>query len=79
MEAALRFANTAAGLSTEKLARRAVCRLMKKSLVNWENRRMKKNGILNSDISRVLSYMGHTDTLAVGRLWTPDTGRDRKD
>lgn len=27
---------------------------------------MKRNGILNSDISRVLSYMGHTDTLAVG-------------
>ncbi len=26
---------------------------------------MKKNGILNSDISRVLSYMGHTDTLAI--------------
>ena len=25
---------------------------------------MKKAGILNSDISRVLSYMGHTDTIA---------------
>lgn len=27
---------------------------------------MKKQGILNSDISRVLSYMGHTDCIAVG-------------
>lgn len=27
---------------------------------------MKRNGIINADISRVLSYMGHTDTLAVG-------------
>ncbi len=27
---------------------------------------MKKNGILNGDISRVLSYMGHTDRIAVG-------------
>ena len=26
---------------------------------------MKKNGILNSDISRVLSYMGHTDWICV--------------
>ncbi len=32
---------------------------------------MKKNGILNSDISRVLSYMGHTDTLAVGDCGLP--------
>ena len=27
---------------------------------------MKKMGILNSDISRVLSYMGHTDCIAIG-------------
>lgn len=26
---------------------------------------MKKSGILNADISRVLSYMGHTDTIAI--------------
>lgn len=32
---------------------------------------MKKNGILNSDISRVLSYMGHTDTLAIGDCGLP--------
>lgn len=32
---------------------------------------MKKNGIINSDISRVLSYMGHTDTLAVGDCGLP--------
>lgn len=27
---------------------------------------MKRNGIINADISRVMSYMGHTDTLAIG-------------
>lgn len=32
---------------------------------------MKKNGILNSDISRVLSYMGHTDRIAVGDCGLP--------
>ncbi len=32
---------------------------------------MKKNGIINADISRVLSYMGHTDTLAVGDCGLP--------
>lgn len=32
---------------------------------------MKKNGILNADISRVLSYMGHKDTLAVGDCGLP--------
>ena len=32
---------------------------------------MKKSGILNSDISRVLSYMGHTDTIAVGDCGLP--------
>ncbi|MDE6829666.1 MAG: high affinity ribose transport protein rbsD, partial [Lachnospiraceae bacterium] len=26
---------------------------------------MKRNGIINADISRVLSYNGHTHTLAV--------------
>ena len=37
---------------------------------------MKKQGILNSDISRVLSYMGHTDCIAVGDcgLPIPDEG-----
>lgn len=36
---------------------------------------MKKAGILNSDISRVLSYLGHTDTICIGDcgLPTPDT------
>ena len=32
---------------------------------------MKKNGILNSDISRVLSYMGHTDQIAMGDCGLP--------
>ncbi len=32
---------------------------------------MKRNGILNSDISRVLSYLGHTDTIAVGDCGLP--------
>ena len=32
---------------------------------------MKKSGILNSDISRVLSYMGHTDWIAVGDCGLP--------
>lgn len=32
---------------------------------------MKKTGILNSDISRVLSYMGHTDTIAIGDCGLP--------
>lgn len=32
---------------------------------------MKRNGILNADISRVLSYMGHTDTLAIGDCGLP--------
>ncbi len=26
---------------------------------------MKRNGILNSDVSRVLAYMGHTDQIAI--------------
>ena len=32
---------------------------------------MKKNGVLNSDISRVLSYLGHTDCIAVGDCGLP--------
>lgn len=32
---------------------------------------MKKSGILNSDISRVLSYMGHTDKLCIGDCGLP--------
>ncbi|MBE5935608.1 MAG: D-ribose pyranase [Lachnospiraceae bacterium] len=32
---------------------------------------MKKGGILNSDISRVLSYMGHTDCIAIGDCGLP--------
>ena len=32
---------------------------------------MKKLGILNSDISRVLSYMGHTDCIAIGDCGLP--------
>lgn len=32
---------------------------------------MKKNGILNSEISKVLSDMGHTDTLTVGDCGLP--------
>ena len=32
---------------------------------------MKRQGILNSDISRVLSYMGHTDTICIGDRGLP--------
>lgn len=32
---------------------------------------MKKNGILNADISRVLSYMGHTDRICIGDCGLP--------
>ena len=32
---------------------------------------MKKAGIINADISRVLSYMGHTDRIAVGDCGLP--------
>ena len=32
---------------------------------------MKKTGILNSDISRVLSYLGHTDTVCIGDCGLP--------
>lgn len=32
---------------------------------------MKKNGILNADISRVLSYMGHTDQICIGDCGLP--------
>lgn len=32
---------------------------------------MKKNGILNSDISRVLSYMGHTDKICISDCGLP--------
>lgn len=32
---------------------------------------MKKNGILQSDISRVLSYLGHTETIAIGDCGLP--------
>ena len=32
---------------------------------------MKKAGILNSEISRVLSYMGHTDRICVGDCGLP--------
>ena len=36
---------------------------------------MKRLGILNSDIARILAYMGHTDALAIGDcgLPVPDT------
>ena len=32
---------------------------------------MKKAGILNSDISRVLSYMGHSDLICIGDCGLP--------
>lgn len=32
---------------------------------------MKKNGILNSDIARVLAYMGHTDKICIGDCGLP--------
>ena len=32
---------------------------------------MKKAGIINADISRVLSYMGHTDRIAIGDCGLP--------
>ena len=38
---------------------------------------MKRHGILNSDISRVLSYMGHTDCICIGDCGLPI--RDEKE
>jgi D-ribose pyranase len=35
------------------------------------SKKMKKNGILNSEISQVLSYMGHTDCIAIGDCGLP--------
>ncbi len=32
---------------------------------------MKKHGILNSDIARVLAYMGHTDCICIGDCGLP--------
>ena len=32
---------------------------------------MKRHGILNSDISRVVSYMGHTDCICIGDCGLP--------
>ena len=32
---------------------------------------MKRNGILNSEISRVLGYMGHTDCICIGDCGLP--------
>ena len=32
---------------------------------------MKRNGILNSEISRVLSYLGHTDCICIGDCGLP--------
>ena len=32
---------------------------------------MKKQGILNSDVSRVLSYLGHTDCICIGDCGLP--------
>lgn len=32
---------------------------------------MKRSGILNSDISRVLTYMGHTDRICIGDCGLP--------
>ena len=32
---------------------------------------MKRNGILNSDISRILSYLGHTDRICIGDCGLP--------
>ena len=32
---------------------------------------MKKNGIINSEISNVLSYMRHTDTICISDLGLP--------
>ena len=32
---------------------------------------MKKSGVLNSDISRVLSYMRHTDTICISDCGLP--------
>lgn len=41
---------------------------------------MKKHGILNSDISRVLSDMGHTDTIAISDCGLPiPAGTERID
>ena len=39
---------------------------------------MKTNGILNSDISRVLSYMGHTDRICIGDCGLPIPGETER-
>lgn len=39
---------------------------------------MKKNGILNSEISKVISDMGHTDTIVIGDCGLPIPGHVRK-
>ena len=52
---------------------RAECRWHRKSkeeLENWEEEH-ETTGDLNSDISRVLSYMGHTDTICIGDCGLP--------
>ena len=49
--------------------------LKSRSYDQWQNRigviKMKRNGILNADISRVLSYMGHTDRICIGDCGLP--------
>lgn len=39
---------------------------------------MKKTGILNSDISRVLSYLGHTDCIAISDCGLPIPGKTER-
>ena len=39
---------------------------------------MKRNGILNSEISRVLSYLGHTDCIAIGDCGLPIPDRTER-
>jgi len=48
-----------------------VKRLRKRLLICIGGNIMKVNGILNSDVSRVLSYMRHTDLICIGDCGLP--------
>lgn len=64
------FANTAAGLSTEKMGAQGGMPTFEEVKEAMEEQ-MKKQGIVNSEISRVLSYLGHTDRVCIADCGLP--------
>lgn len=54
-----------------KRVSKKLLRRIKISQGKGEISNIKRNGILNSDVSRVLSYMGHTDQIAIGDCGLP--------